>query len=624
MCGIAGIIAKDKGLVTQERLKRMTDVIAHRGPDGEGQWISSNAEVGLGHRRLSIIDLSHEADQPMHYLDRYSIVFNGEIYNYIELKETLLKQGYQFRTASDTEVLMALYHRDGEQCLQLLDGMFSFVLYDEQKQTIFCARDRFGEKPFFYSYEKGKHFYFGSEMKCLWAGGIPKVVNNKMLFNYLAYGFMDNPADLSETFYEQCTRLPHSHYIILNLNTFELKIQCYYDIKWRNTNNSIGEEEAKEKFHELFYTSVQRRLRSDVPVGSSLSGGLDSSLVVCVIAELKKGTPQKQNTFSAVFPGFKKDERKYMDYVLAKTPAEPHFVTPTDEGFISSIDKLAFHQEEPFGSASIYVQYCVMQMAKENNVTVLLDGQGADEILAGYHPYYVNYFKELKKKHSSNYKSELNEYYAMHVGSDINFNVVDGWKNKLKNGIPSQAAFMRRLYERYKHVKNPFIQKDFFNAYFSESFNNLYEFETLNQSLYTSTMLKGLQELLRYADRNSMAHSREVRLPFLSHEVVEFLFSLPSEFKIRNGWTKWIMRQTFKDILPDEITWRKDKIGFEPPQRNWMKNKDIEDKVLFNRNILISNGILHPNLDKHGYKAEDAIHGDNKNWKFLMAGNLYK
>jgi asparagine synthase (glutamine-hydrolysing) len=137
-------------------------------------------------------------------------------------------------------------------------------------------------------------------------------------------------------------------------------------------------------------------------------------------------------------------------------------------------------------------------------------------------------------------------------------------------------------------------------------------------------MLKGLQELLRYADRNSMAHSREVRLPFLSHEVVEFLFSLPSEFKIRNGWTKWIMRQTFKDILPDEITWRKDKIGFEPPQRNWMKNKDIEDKVLFNRNILISNGILHPNLDKHGYKAEDAIHGDNKNWKFLMAGNLYK
>ncbi|MBK8683642.1 MAG: hypothetical protein IPN26_00935 [Bacteroidetes bacterium] len=200
MCGIAGIIAKDKGLVTQERLKRMTDVIAHRGPDGEGQWISSNAEVGLGHRRLSIIDLSHEADQPMHYLDRYSIVFNGEIYNYIELKETLLKQGYQFRTASDTEVLMALYHRDGEQCLQLLDGMFSFVLYDEQKQTIFCARDRFGEKPFFYSYEKGKHFYFGSEMKCLWAGGIAKKVNEQMMFNYLAYGTLDNHHDQSQTF----------------------------------------------------------------------------------------------------------------------------------------------------------------------------------------------------------------------------------------------------------------------------------------------------------------------------------------------------------------------------------------------------------------------------------------
>ena len=180
MCGIAGILSKDTSLVNQHRVKAMTDIIHHRGPDGEGQWISSNGEVGLGHRRLSIIDLSHEADQPMHYLGRYSIVFNGEIYNYIELKEVLVQQGYSFKTVSDTEVLMALFDRDRENCLQLLDGMFSFVLYDAQDNTVFCARDRFGEKPFFYSYEKGKHFYFGSEMKCLWAGGIPKVVNNRI------------------------------------------------------------------------------------------------------------------------------------------------------------------------------------------------------------------------------------------------------------------------------------------------------------------------------------------------------------------------------------------------------------------------------------------------------------
>lgn len=624
MCGIAGIISKDTSIVTQQRLKAMTDVIEHRGPDGEGQWISTNGEVGLGHRRLSIIDLSHEADQPMHYLGRYSIVFNGEIYNYIELKETLLKQGYTFKTASDTEVLMALFDRDREKCLQLLDGMFSFVMYDAKENIIFCARDRFGEKPFFYSYEKGKHFYYGSEMKCLWAGGIPKEVNNRMMFNYLAYGFLDNPVDLSETFYKSCTRLPHSHYMILDVSTFELKLHRYYDIDWKNTNNSISEEKAKETFKELFYTSVERRLRSDVPVGSSLSGGLDSSLVVCVIDELKKGTLQKQNTFSAIFPGFKKDERKYMDYVIGKTSVEPHFVTPTDAGMISTMDKLAFHQEEPFGSASIYVQYSVMQLAKENNVTVLLDGQGADEILAGYHPYYMHYFNELKSKNSSQYKIELNKYLTMHEGSEINVNVVNGWKNMLKSRFSSKADNMRKVYERYKHFKKPFLNDDFFKSYFSESYSNFYEFESLNHSLYSSSMLKGLQELLRYADRNSMAHSREVRLPFLSHEVVEFLFSLPPQFKIKDGWTKWVMRETFKDILPEEIAWRKDKIGYEPPQKNWMNNAEVKDKIMSCRKELMAKGILSKSLAKHTYEAEDALQGDNKNWKFLMTHYLFK
>jgi len=622
MCGIAGILSKDTSKLTQQQLRKMTDVISHRGPDGEGQWISASGEVGLGHRRLSIIDLSHEADQPMHYLGRYTIVFNGEIYNYIELKETLLQQGYTFKTASDTEVLMALYHRDRENCLQLLDGMFAFVLYDAQENTAFIARDRFGEKPFFYSYEKGNHFYFGSEMKCLWAGGIPKEVNNRMLFNYLAYGFLDNPHDLSETFYNRCTRLPHSHYLKLNLQDLSLSQHAYYDINWRNTNHSVTPEQASEKFKELFYTSVKRRLRSDVPVGSSLSGGLDSSLVVTVIDELKKGTAQKQNTFSAVFPGFKKDERKFMDYVIAKTNVDPHFITPNDEGLMADIQKLAWHQEEPFGSASIYVQYCVMQLAKEHGVTVLLDGQGADEILAGYHPYYSHYFSELKKQDSRRYKSEFAAYVSMQGDSTINANVVKGWKNQVKGLLPKQSAFLRKAYEKYKHLRNPFLSDDFLNTYFRESFSNYYDFEGLNHSLYSSTMRKGLQELLRYADRNSMAHSREVRLPFLSHEVVDFLFTLPADYKIRDGWTKWIMRQTFEPFLPPEITWRKDKIGYEPPQKNWMENKIMKDKIMDSRELLIDKGVLSPSLKKQAYQAEEAIQGDNKNWKFLMVQQL--
>ncbi|HMT35843.1 MAG TPA: asparagine synthase (glutamine-hydrolyzing), partial [Chitinophagaceae bacterium] len=297
MCGIAGLLSKNNSEITSDRLKNMTDIISHRGPDGAGHWIADNGQVGLGHRRLSIIDLSHEADQPMHYLNRYSIVFNGEIYNYIEIKETLLKQGYTFKTQSDTEVLMALYDREKDKCLAFLDGMFSFVIYDQKEHTAFCARDRFGEKPFFYSYEKGKHFMFGSEMKCLWAGGLPKEINNRMLFNYLSFGYLENPQDLTETFFQHCTRLPHSHYIKINLHTLEIDIQKYYDIDWKKIDKGISVEKAKEQFNELFYTSVQRRLRSDVTVGSSLSGGLDSSLVVCVIDELKKGTQQKQNTF---------------------------------------------------------------------------------------------------------------------------------------------------------------------------------------------------------------------------------------------------------------------------------------------------------------------------------------
>ncbi len=619
MCGIAGIISKDSAQITIQSLKSMTDSISHRGPDGEGHWIAANGQVGIGHRRLSIIDLSHEADQPMHYLGRYSIVFNGEIYNYIELRDILLKQGYTFKTQSDTEVLMALYDRHKEDCLKHLDGMFSFVLYDAKENIILCARDRFGEKPFFYSYEKGKHFLFGSEMKCLWAAGLPKEVNHKMLFNYLAYGFLDNPTDLSETFYTNCTRLPHSHFLKLKLDTFEISLQKYYDIDWKQTDTSISEIKAQEKFSELFYTSVKRRLRSDVPVGSSLSGGLDSSLVVCVIDELIKDTKQKQKTFSAVFPGFKKDERQYMDYVLAKINAEAHFVTPSDNEMIRDIEKLTYHQEEPFGSASIYVQYRVMQMAKENNVTVLLDGQGADEILAGYHTYYPHYFKELKRHQPAFYKKEQQAYHDMHTGSDINPSVVSGWKNRLKNNIPIDTAFLRKTFEKYNHLKSPFLNDEFFNAYFKQSFSNSYHFESLNESLYHSTYCKGLQELLRYADRNSMAHSREVRLPFLSHELVDFLFTLPSNFKIKEGWTKWIMRSTFENLLPKEIAWRKDKIGYEPPQKSWMENKNINEKIIESKNKLISAGFISPKMSMQGNSA----HGDDKNWKFLMTENLF-
>ena len=340
MCGIAGIISGNKSIVSVEKLRRMTATIAHRGPDGDGHWISDNGMSGLGHRRLSIIDLSHNADQPMHYLDRYTIVFNGEIYNYIELKDVLQKQGYTFKTSSDTEVLMALYDRDKENCLHHLDGMFALAIYDKLENEVFVARDRFGEKPFYYSYDGKGQFIFGSEMKCLWAAGVSKEVNSEMLYNYLHSNFLVNPGNDSQTFYKYCTKLPHGHFLKMSPLREGLTIKKYYDIDATKQDLVITKDDAAEKFRELFHTSVKRRMRSDVTVGSSLSGGLDSSLVVSVIDALKKGTNQKQNTFSAVFPGFARDERKYMDHVIGQTNVSPHFVTPDEQGMLRDIDKI--------------------------------------------------------------------------------------------------------------------------------------------------------------------------------------------------------------------------------------------------------------------------------------------
>ena len=359
-------------------------------------------------------------------------------------------------------------------------------------------------------------------------------------------------------------------------------------------------------------------------VGSSLSGGLDSSLVVTTIDALKKGTGQKQNTFSAVFPGFIKDERKYMDYVTARTNVAPHYVTPTDEGMMNALGKLAFHQEEPFGSASIYVQYCVMQLAKENQTTVLLDGQGADEILAGYHGYYTQYFKDLKKTDRNKYKEEVEAYSTLHAGSTINANVRGNMLQRIKTSAGSYLPAVRHLYHNIKNNNSALLNSDFYHTYRSTSFRKVEIFENLNHNLYSSTLQSGLQELLRYADRNSMAHSREIRLPFLSHELVEFLFSLPAEMKIKNGWTKWIMRETFQQELPSEIAWRKDKIGYEPPQKSWMDNNEIKEQIVAAKETMVNNGILSKTslIQKPGLTTAGIDMG--LNWKYLMCNSISK
>ena len=624
MCGIAGIISVNENEIFQQRLQLMTDTIAYRGPDGEGHWISKNGKVGLGHRRLSVIDLSLNASQPMHYLGRYSIIFNGEIYNYIELKQTLIKHGYSFKTKSDTEVLMALYDKEKENCLSLLDGMFSFVIYDNKKGEIFAARDRFGEKPFYYNYDHEKHFIFGSEMKSLWAAGVKKEVNNKMLFAYLNYGSLQNQKDESETFYKNCTNLPHGHYLKLSVNSCVLSIKKYYDINFKNINHTITEIQAQKKFKELFYISVNRRLRSDVATGTSLSGGLDSSVIVCIIDQLKKGTQQKQNTFSAIFPGFAKDEKKYIDYVIESTNVIPNFTTPDEDGIIKDFEKLIWHQEEPFGTASIYAQYCVMRLAKENKVTVLLDGQGADEYLAGYHSYYHQFFNDLKKNYPKRFQAQYSSYLKLHDANTINQIMKKDLKYFVRMKIPNALRAGKNFMNYYNHKKKSFYSDEF---YFDNIKDNSIPFQypkELNTALYYNTFQGELQSLLRYSDRNSMSQSREVRLPFLYHELVEFVFTLPPYFKINKGWTKWILRTAFNNILPQEITWRKDKIGYEPPQASWLQNRKVKEKIHESKRKLYEHNVISKKEFERNTSLDSNSETNNKNWEVWMAGEMFK
>ena len=297
MCGIAGII-KFRGGVQLSQLKSMTDAIVYRGPDGEGHWINAASTVGFGHRRLSIIDLGEGGHQPMHYQDRYSITFNGEIYNYIELKKELQAKGYAFRSESDTEVLLALYTEYGEELLEHLDGMFSFAIWDEKEQVLFCARDRFGEKPFFYFLDD-KQFVFGSEMKEIWAYGIEKDIKKCRIESFVMQGAVKDSNDITSTFYNGINKLDAAHYLKIERNQ-KVTIKRYWSLDNIKVNYNISFDEAVIKYRELFETSVKVRLRSDVPVGSSLSGGIDSSTIVGLVDQYKKDGQLQKVFFSTI------------------------------------------------------------------------------------------------------------------------------------------------------------------------------------------------------------------------------------------------------------------------------------------------------------------------------------
>ncbi|OSZ81560.1 asparagine synthase (glutamine-hydrolyzing) [Chitinophagaceae bacterium IBVUCB2] len=611
MCGIAGIIQSNPSERNVVHLKKMTAALAHRGPDGEGLWHNEANTVFLGHRRLSIIDLSNAGQQPMLYMNRYTIIHNGEIYNYIELREILQKKGYSFQSQTDTEVITAAYDCWQDECIDYFDGMFAFAIWDEKEQQLFAARDRFGEKPFFYFFD-GQQLLFASEMKALWAAGIEKIANQKMLFNFITIGYTDNPARPEETFYENIQKLPVASCLFYSLPQKELSIEQYWDIDPEKQNKKITDREAMEQFAQLFSISIKRRLRSDVSIGTSLSGGLDSSSVIAAITDAKSLSYQPE-AFTAIFPGFEKDELSFSQQVVNQYKLQQHTVSLSSNELLVDWNNLCYHQEEPFGSASIYAQYKVFELAKQQNVKVLLDGQGADETLAGYSKYYKWYWQELFRNRKLFRSKELKAANALGLQEKFDF------KNMVAAYFPAVATVALENQYLLKAIRHEDFTKDFVKLQSKEAYYTTPEHFTLNGVLHFNTCVHGLEELLRYADRNAMAHGREVRLPFLSHELVEFIFSLPANFKIRNGWTKWILRETMKEKLPEAIVWRKEKVGFEPPQKNWMSNNQVQDAIREARKKLIAEKILQAAVLEKPIKPLASHEADNYDWRYLSA-----
>lgn len=617
MCGIAGIISQDPGAVSRQQLKKMTDAIAHRGPEGDDFWTNPSNTAGLGHRRLSIIDLSPAGAQPMHYMDRYTIVYNGEIYNYLELREGLQKKGYVFQSRSDTEVILAAYACWKQDCLQYLEGMFAFGIWDEQEKMLFAARDRFGEKPFYFTVPEDNTLWFASEMKALYAAGLSRDRNEQMLLLFLTNGFTETPTDPTITFDNQIDQLPAASYMTWSLagGDEQPEIKQYWNINKELEHDFPGDQEVVGTFTRLFTESVEKRFRSDVPVGTSLSGGLDSSSIAAVASGLSASS-NSYKCFSAVFPGFQKDESRFSQMVAQQFRLEQFVTFPTTDDFAADLKNFLLQHDEPVASASVYAQYRVYQLARSHGIKVLLDGQGADELLAGYPKYFHWYLQELMRRKPGSLRAAIKALKSNHA--DFKW----GWKNYMAAWFPAPAASQLEKKVTRRVLLNNDIEPEFRKANFDTELVQKPVVSRLNDILYFNTCQFGLKELLRYADINSMAHGCEVRLPFLSHKLAECCFSMGAFYKIRDGYTKWILRKSMARLLPQQIVWRTDKVGFEPPQKMWMEDRRVEEMIRYAKDRLVSQRILRPSVQNKKIQPQDSHAADNVDWWYLVAGLL--
>ena len=603
MCGICGIIKFNSEFIQQDTLQQMMQIMKHRGPDDEGVFIEDN--VGLGFVRLSIIDLSSAGHQPKFSDDeRYVIVFNGEIYNYIELKEELQEKGVVFKTLTDTEVLLNAYIYWGEDCLHRFNGMWSFAIYDRKNKDIFCARDRFGIKPFYYLQTKNL-FAFSSEIQPLLTILKNKPTPNyQSIFEFLVFNRTDQSED---TFFKEIKKLQHAHKIFIDykVDKFQIKISKWYDLKER-VSKTIGFKNAEE-YKELFISALNLHQRSDVPIGVCLSGGLDSSSIVSVL--VNDFHLKDLNTFSAVYKQNQVGDESIFINEYNGLLKNMFFTTPDLNTLTNDLSVFIKAQGEPIPDTSPYAQFKVMELAK-GKVVVTLDGQGADEQLAGYHYFFGFYFRELL------YSFKLKLFFT-----EIYYYLK---KHHSLFGIKSLLFFMLPIKLRTAIMikDRGYLTFDFINKFKKNSSiaGNIFGSKNLSSSLIDHFEYK-MEHLLKWEDRNSMCFSIESRVPFLDYRLVEKSLATSNRLKIKDGMTKYILRDAMKGILPEKIRMRKDKIGFATPEDEWFRepawqvivNDILSSESFKKRNLINQNKAKHLFLKHLSGKANIA----NEIWKWI-------
>jgi len=561
MCGILGFISFNQQSLHEYKeifnssLKRLES----RGPDNT--QIETFENILFGHTRLSVIDLSKRANQPMKYLnDRYTLIFNGEIFNYKELKNELLGLGYTFSTNSDTEVILAAYDCWGKLCVNKFNGMWAFAIYDDKKKEVFCSRDRFGKKPFFY-YQKDGLFIFSSEIKAI----LPFLKKRKVNYDVLAPFITRGITDFNEmTFFENIYKLLPSHNIELKFQNSEILINKYYDIKEQK-----HEKNTYQDIYSLLEDSISLRLRSDVKVGICLSGGLDSSSIAAIASKINNKNLVAIHGKSSLIQN---DESQYAKEVARHLGLDLEIIEPTSMDFWDSLNEVIYCQDEPFSSTSIFMQNFVMKKANELGCKVMLDGQGADEVFLGYETYLVNIFKSLRETKDFNKEVFLSELKLFKFTKEM----IESESEKNNDfevnwNIISNKGNINKEFLNKKQFKDLLVNKDIFNMQKRELFS------------------KRLQALLRYEDRNSMSFGIETRLPFLDYRIVENMLNTPLEKKFDKGYLKYFLRKSMEDskLLPKNLVWRYNKMGFESPQSLWINEyKDEMLEEVMNSKIL--------------------------------------